>query len=268
MRKTAIALAALLSTAGVPSACSAQPADLDIAAYRQTFADEFDRLSVSDWGPGTTWIAHTPWNGDFGDAQFSDPGGDFPFTTAGGVLRIEMRRDGQGKWRSGLLASVDRKGEGFSQKYGYFEMRAKFPAGEGVWPAFWLIGVERMKGDVPSAAEIDIVEHYGHAPAEYSSAVHVWPIAKGAEAFSATQRNPVPAGTLSDGFHLYGASVEADTIRFYFDRRQVWEVATPEAGKQPMFLLVNLGLGSGWPIERTPNPSSMLVDYVRAYARR
>jgi len=238
---------------------------LEIDRYQQTFSEDFDTLSVSAWGPGTTWIAHTPWNGDFGDAKFVNPAPNFPFTVKDGALSIEMRKVDDGKWRSGLLASADRKGQGFSQKYGYFEMRAKLPPGEGVWPAFWLIGVERLHPDPSATAEIDIVEYYGRDPGSFSSSVHVWPISKDVTKFSKTRKTRVPTGSLSEEFHLYGASVDEDMIRFYLDRKEIWAVPTPETHKQPMFLLVNLGLGSGWPIENTPNPSTLLVDYVRAF---
>ncbi len=267
MRKLATAIVIAATVAGAGSGYAADEDTLDIGAYRLTFEDDFDELDVSPWGPDTTWIAHTPWSGDFGDAKFTNPREGFPFTVEDGVLRIEMRRDGEGKWQSGLLASVDRKGAGFSQKYGYFEMRAKFPAGEGVWPAFWLVGVERLAPDPEATAEIDIVEHYGHASDRFSSSVHVWPIAKGVKKFSKTQRTSVEPGSLSENFNLYGASVDEDKIRFYFNRRKVWEIDTPEAHKQPMFILIDLGLGAGWPTENAPNPAHMWVDYVRAYAR-
>jgi hypothetical protein len=94
-----------------------------------TFSEDFDDvLSVSPWGPNTRWIAHTPWAGDFGDARFADPQlGVFPFTIENGILRIEARKDADGKWASGLLASTDPNGRGFSQQYGCFEIRAKLP---------------------------------------------------------------------------------------------------------------------------------------------
>src|SRR5713226_8428164 len=92
-----------------------QPARLDLSDYRLTFDENFETLDVSAWGPGTRWIAHTPWNGDFGDAQFVAPSPGFPFTIENGMLRIEARRGADGKWRSGLLASNDPKGNGFSQ---------------------------------------------------------------------------------------------------------------------------------------------------------
>src|SRR5258707_7856641 len=94
---------------------------LDLSTYTLTFDENFDTLDVSPWGPGTRWIAHTPWNGDFGDAGFVNPRPGFPFTIADGVLRIEARRGTDGKWRSGLLASTDPNGNGFKQRYGYFE---------------------------------------------------------------------------------------------------------------------------------------------------
>lgn len=241
---------------------------LDINAYEQTFSDDFDSLSVSAWGPDTTWIAHTPWNGDFGDAKFVNPTPNFPFSVKDGILTIEMRKGDDGKWRSGLLSSADRKGNGFSQMYGYFEVRAKLPPGEGVWPAFWLIGQGRLKPNPPATAEIDIFEYYGRDPGSFSSSVHVWPIAKDVTKFTKTLKTSVPEGSLSADYHLFGASVEEDMIRIYLDRKEIQAFPTPEMHKQPMFLLVNLGLGSGWPIENTPNPSVLEVDYVRAYKRK
>ena len=86
---------------------------LDLSNYQLSFNEDFDKLDVSAWGPGTRWIAHTPWNGDFGDARFADPAPGFPFVVENGVLRIEARREADGKWRSGLLSSADPKGAGF-----------------------------------------------------------------------------------------------------------------------------------------------------------
>ncbi|MBB4004793.1 MAG: glycoside hydrolase family 16 protein [Aurantimonas endophytica] len=263
------ARALLVSTAVAfgASVPAAEAEDIDLGQYQMTFEENFDDLDVSEWGPGTRWIAHTPWSGDFGDAKFVAPGDHFPFTVQDGILTITMKKGDDGRWRSGLLASVDRKGVGFSQQYGYFEMRAKFPAGEGVWPAFWLVGVERLADNPAGTAEIDVVEHYGRAPAEYSSSVHVWPIAEGVKKSSVTHKTPVPRGSLSDDFHRYGVLIEAEQMRFYLDGTEVWSHPTPEFHRQPMFILLNLGLGAGWPIENAPNPAEMKVDYVRAYAR-
>ena len=236
---------------------------LDLSSYVLTFAEEFDTLDVSAWGPGTRWIAHTPWNGDFGDAAFADPVPGFPFVVEDGVLRIEARRGADGKWKSGLIASTDSSGKGFSQKFGYFEMRAQFPAGPGLWPAFWLIANRQPD----ASAEIDIVEQYSAFQDKYESVVHVWKKTEKGRTAQTLLRHTVPAGLLHQGFHTYGASVEPDWIVFYFDGHEMGRTETPPEHHYPMFLLANLALGGGWPIDQTPNPSFMYIDYIRAYQK-
>jgi beta-glucanase (GH16 family) len=236
---------------------------LDLSGYHMTFSEEFNDLDVSAWGPGTRWIAHTPWSGDFGDAQFADPQPGFPFVIEDGVLRIEARKGEDGKWRSGLLASTDAKGTGFTQQYGYFEMRAKLPPGPGLWSAFWLIANRERD----SSAEIDIIEHYGVGPSQYESVVHVWPKEGRGRKHSELVRHDIPAGSLYDRFNTFGAHVDREWITFYFNRRALGRVATPPEHHHPMFPLVNLALGGGWPIDKTPSPSFMYVDYIRVWAR-
>jgi beta-glucanase (GH16 family) len=236
---------------------------LDLSGYNLTFDESFDELSISAWGPGTRWIAHTPWNGDFGDAQFVDPAPEFPFTTEHGVLRIEARRGADGRWRSGLIASTDPSGNGFSQKFGYFEMRARLPKGPGLWPAFWLIANKQEH----TSAEIDVMEHYGKFPDMYESVVHVWKKTELGRSYQALFRHGVPSGSLYDGFHTYGVSVEPDWTIFFFDRQETARTPTPPEHHQPMFMLANLAMGAGWPIDETPSPSFMYIDYIRAYQK-
>lgn len=271
-RLPALLLAAILATmAVIPRTSSAMGSivaspDIDLSSYELTFDENFDQLDVSPWGPGTRWIAHTPWAGDFGDAAFTDPSPGFPFMIERGVLRIEARKDSSGKWRSGLLSSTDPSGKGFLQQFGYFEMHAKLPPGPGVWPAFWLIANQ----DDKTSAEIDVVEYYGHAPDIYHSTVHVWPKEKdsGIQKQTFSIQHKVPYGSLYNSFRSYGVSVEADWIIFYLDRREMGRVKTPKEHHRPMFILLNLALGSGWPITDTISPSYMYVDYVRAYKRK
>ena len=240
------------------------PPSLNLAGYHLTFDEDFTQptLSVSAWGPGTRWIAHTPYAGDFGDARFADPKKGFPFTLENGVLRIEARKT-NGRWQSGLLASVDPKGQGFSQRYGYFEMRARLPKGPGVWPAFWLLGVPNLKDKSVTQIEIDVVEQYGAHPNALHTTVHLWgPGGK----HTAEGKQFVVSG-MTDDFHRYGVMVDAENITFYFDGVELHRCKTPEAAKVPLYLLVDLALGSGWPIDKTHNPSFLDVDYVRAYAK-
>ncbi len=249
-----------------------KPASLDLKQWRMTFNEDFSKpLDISPWGPGTRWITHTPWDGDFGDAVFVDPKPGFPFVIENGILRIEARKDEtlkdkwNRKWEAGLIATNDPQGNGFSQKYGYFECRAKMPVGAGVWPAFWLSSsFDRTdpKGGDDGSVEIDVIEYYGHSPGCYQAAVHVWqPAPHTAEGSTVTMK----LNEATDDFHRYGVRIEPDFITMYFDGIEVWKTPTPPQHKKPLMMLVNLALGSGWPIDQVPNPSYMYVDYVRAY---
>jgi beta-glucanase (GH16 family) len=250
----------LLLHAPPSSAASVDTGDT-IAPEKMTLAfnDEFDTLDISAWGPGTRWISHTPWSGDFGGARFGNPGENSPFVTDSGLLRIEAARDEAGNWRSGLLASVDPKGNGFAQQYGYFEMRAKLPEGSGVWPAFWLVGKDRSK----ATAEIDVLEFYGDKPGGYSTVVHVWH--KGGEHYSKGKRIEVFTDAEPTEFHTYGVKIDETFIRIYFDQKLVWKTPTQPEHRQPLYMLVNLALVDGPSNFLTPDPSHMYVDYVRAY---
>jgi beta-glucanase (GH16 family) len=250
----------------LPGGALAAGEHIDPCRLKPTFTDDFNTLSVSARGDTDgRWIAHTPWNGDFGDAAFSDPRPGFPFRVRDGVLDIEARKGADGKWQSGLLASATPSNAGFAQRYGYFEMRAQLPPGPGTWPGFWLNANQRHNDPNPGV-EIDVVEYYGQFPDAYHSAVHVWNKADPKKSTVQDHVIAVPSGSLTSGFHTYGVDVEPDWITFYRDRRETWQLATPAELKDPLMVLVDLALGSGWPIDKTPNPSVMQVDYVHVFA--
>lgn len=258
-----LALAAAVLVAGRSGAADVPP-ELDIEEFVLTFDESFEEgLDVSAWGdPPARWIAHTPWAGDFGDARFADPQEGFPFTIHDGVLRIEARKNEEGRWESGLLSAVDPRGRGFKQVNGYFEARMKMPPGKGVWPAFWLVDDE--------GGEIDIVEYYGHDPASFHSVWHYWGAHHGdGENLGKNQLTKVPHGSLYEDFHTYGVEITDEMLTFYLDRKPIWHIETPEklVGRA-YYPLVNLALGSGWPIDETPDPSYLWVDYIRVYERR
>lgn len=169
-----------------------------------------------------------------------------------------------GIWRAGLLSSVDSKGQGFSQQYGYLEMRAKFPKGPGTWPAFWLLGVPELvsRGKV-TQIEIDVVGQYGVGPNAPHTTVRLW--YPGGRHWA--DGKPSIVEGMTDDFHRYGVSVNETDIVFYYDGVELRRVRRPEEAKVPLYILVDLALGGGWPMDSTPNPSFMYVDYVRAYGR-
>jgi beta-glucanase (GH16 family) len=239
---------------------SNRPKLIDLAQYEISFADEFDQLDVSPWGPKSKWIAHTPWHGDFGDAAFLDPGAHSPFSVKDGILTITMRRNDRGAWGSGLLASSNRDRTGFTQSGGYFEARMKLPSGMGVWPAFWLAGADTSAKVSP---EIDVMEYYGQFPDGYVVTVHNWQ--DHIDIAHSEFHVRVPANTLSERFHTYGAEINGEAVTFYLDRTEIWTIPSSPVFMEPLTILVNLAAGGGWPIDHMPNPSELEVDYIRAY---
>jgi beta-glucanase (GH16 family) len=239
--------------------------------YRLVCDEDFTgRLNVSNWGtPPAKWIAHTPYAGDFGSAWFTgpnDPGTISPFSVKDGVLTITAYQDPNrnNHWRSGLLCSVDTHGNGFSVALGYFECRMKLPTGAGLWPAFWLMSLNSVdKKKTTNSAEIDILEEYGVDPTLAHQNVHVWK-PKGGQLHGVGHTSKLE-GMTSD-FHTYACLVAKDYIYFYFDGRQIWQTPTSVEYLQPMYLMVDLALGGGWPIDQTPNPSYLYVQEIRVYA--
>jgi hypothetical protein len=255
-----VALAALLL-----SACGARAemTPLAMCALQPVFSDKFYSLKIAPHmlNVHAHWTAHTPWNGDFGDAQFIDPGTNAPFTHDRSGLLISARRDTAGHWTSGLIAAGDASGAGPGVRYGYFEARMKLPPGPGTWPAFWL-GTHIHPGDTTPSIELDVIEYYGHDTTGFQNGWHVWP---GQQSAGGTHWKVVPAESLISSFHTYGVRVASDVTTFYLDRKPVWEIPTPPEHTRPLYPIVNLALGSGYPITDTPNPSVLRVASVDIY---
>lgn len=163
----------------------------------------------------------------------------------------------------------------FEQKYGRFEARIKVPQGQGMWPAFWMLGSNASQVGWPRCGEIDIMENVGKEPSTVHGSLH-GPGYSGAMPSTATYT--LPAGKLSDDFHIFAVEWEPGAIRFYVDNT-LYETRMPAdlaSGKpwvfdHPFFLILNLAVGGGLPGDpdaTTVFPQSMLVDYVRVYARQ
>lgn len=267
-------LVVTLVTLNVPFARAASEQSSNSCELRPVMLENFDEetapnrriesISSIRIGPAR-WTAHTPWGGDFGDASFMDPGPGGPFKIKDGILSITASKNQQGRWTSGLIAAADARGVGTGTRYGYFEARMKMPPGPGTWPAFWLAALkpaDQRDGNV----EIDVIEYYGQFTSAYQAVVHVW-YKDAAKNRGNNQKIDVPDGSLVEDFHTFGVDISPQAIVFFRDGKRVWSQPTPPELDGPLYPLVNLALGSGWPIDRTPNPSTLLVDYVHVYGR-
>jgi len=159
--------------------------------------------------------------------------------------------------------------------YGRFEARIKVPHGQGVWPAFWMLGQDIEKVGWPSCGEIDIMELIGKEPSNIYGTIHGpgYSGAKGISVPFSLKNNE----RFTDGFHVFALEWEPATLRFYCDG-VLYQTLTPAnlpRGTKwvydgPYFLLLNLAIGGVWPGNpdaTTTFPQFMYVDYVRVYQR-
>jgi beta-glucanase (GH16 family) len=179
-------------------------------------------------------------------------------------------RDGVG--RDYTSARMKTRGK-FSQAYGRFEARIRIPYGQGIWPAFWMLGANFDQVGWPKCGEIDIMENIGREPSTIHGSIHGPGYTQDIEAHYGLPGKQ----KFSDDFHVYALEWEPDALRFYVDQNlyvtrthadlrpdQVWEF------DHPFFLILNLAVGGDWPgypDASSTFPQSMLVDYVRVYRR-
>jgi beta-glucanase (GH16 family) len=160
----------------------------------------------------------------------------------------------------------------FEHAYGRIEAKIKIPYGQGIWPAFWMLGNDISTTGWPGCGEIDIMENIGKEPAIVHGTIH-GPGYSGANALGSPYA--LTSGRFADDFHVYSVEWEPAAIRFYVDGN-LYATRTPAelpagakwAYDHPFFILLNLAVGGYWPGNpdaTTVFPQQMLVDYVRVY---
>lgn len=164
----------------------------------------------------------------------------------------------------------------FEQQYGRFEARIRLPFGQGIWPAFWMLGADIDENPWPGAGEIDIMEYRGQEPTILVGSVH-GPGYNGGDAIS--KEYTLENDRFDTGFHVFGIEWGPDFINFYVDD-VLYNQITPEdideetngegawVFNKPFYILMNLAVGGtfvGSPNAETQFPQTMLVDYVRVY---
>ena len=158
----------------------------------------------------------------------------------------------------------------FEQKYGRFEARIKMPWGQGIWPAFWLLGADSDTVTWPLCGEIDIMEYKGQEPTVTHGTVH-GPGYSGATAI--TKSYDLINNRFDTDFHIFGIEWGKNYINFYVDD-VLYNQITPDkvTGEwvydKPFYIILNLAVGGnyvGSPNNETTFPQTMLVDYVRVY---
>lgn len=242
--------------------------------------EEFDRsLSFSKTTTVGDYFAAKPeyWgSGEFGDAIWGNPAQGFGNVRQDdGLLRLSVAPNPSGYtdpngWgrthTGGAIASARPGGSGFAAQYGYFEARMMLPAGAGTWPAFWMLPTDNLAAKQDIVAEIDAVEHYGQNPTGACHTTHSWgnPVKQGVAECNyrrwATDQQAL-------AWHTFGASVEPNEIRYFIDGVEVASVPQVGGGDDPMFWMLDLALGGGYPVALGPTQdrAELYVDWVRVW---
>ncbi len=166
-------------------------------------------------------------------------------------------------------------GTKFHFTYGRVEARIKVPKGNGLWPAFWMMGADFLTGRPwPYNGEIDIMEVLGKDVKTSYSTVHA-PAYNGGGGIGSPYTLPNGAD-FSDDFHVWAANWDSKGIVYTLDGRTVFTLSKDQVEQtrgpwifdHPFYIILNLAVGGDWPgppDAATPFPSRMLVDYVRVY---
>lgn len=245
---------------GMPVAARCQ------AGWTLVWSDEFDGLVLDP----AKWVPETGGDG-WGNAELQ-------FYTRraenarveDGYLVIEARRE---RFENREYTSARLKTQGLAAwRYGRVEARIQIPRGQGLWPAFWMLGDDITTVGWPECGEIDIMENIGREPGVVHGTVH-GPGYSGAQGKGAAYR--LPAGAFADGFHLYAIEWEPEAIRWYVDGA-LYQTLTPGdlPGRwvydHPFFMILNVAVGGHWPgspDQTTVFPQIMRVDYVRVFQK-
>jgi beta-glucanase (GH16 family) len=193
-----------------------------------------------------------------------------PEATDGHALVLKAVRAEDGTYTSARLKTHGKFATGPCR----VEARLKLPKGQGIWPAFWMLGDNIDGTPWPGCGEIDIVELIGHQPGTLYGTLH-GPGYSGKHGL--TKSTQLPGGaTFSETYHVFAVDWKKDRIDWLLDG-QVYHTATPASlpggGRwvfdgPPFFLLLNLAVGGlwpGYPDATTAFPQEYRVDYVRVY---
>lgn len=161
----------------------------------------------------------------------------------------------------------------FAQAYGRFEARIKVPRGQGLWPAFWMLGNDIGTNPWPSSGEIDIMENVGYAPSTVWGTLHGPGYSGGSGVGASTS---LPGGqALADAFHTFAVDWAPDSITWYLDGVAYSRKTPADIGgnrwvfDHPFFMIMNVAVGGNWPGSpdgSTTFPQTMTIDYVRVQA--
>jgi len=273
-----ITLSLLCAAPSGPSLLATRHSSLATSSWILTWSDEFNSANGS--APDSTKWSYDLGGGGWGNQELQSytsrtqnaqiQNGNLAITA---LQENFTGTDGIGRnYTSARLKTQNL----FTQAYGRFEARIKIPKGQGIWPAFWMLGNDIKQNGWPKCGEIDIMENIGREPGTIHGSLHG--PSSVAHTSDLTSTVSVPAGQNYPGdFHIYAIEWEPGTVRFYVDSNNYatftqgqWPAGGQWVFDHPFFIIMNVAVGGVWPGSpdaSTRFPEQMLVDYVRIYTK-
>src|SRR3954454_20982155 len=273
----ALPICAVATALIAPAAFAAPPTLRDqTRVWQQTFGDEFNGVAIdpTKWSTCYWWISGSGCtNSGNGEEQWYTPAN---VIENDGTLKLRAQKQTtiapngkvydytSGMISSGRATSLLSTPPKFQFKYGYMEMRAKLPAGAGLWPAFWTL--PSSQGWPP---EIDAMEARGDRPSDVNVGVY------NKTATGATVHGSVWVTGLADytaDFHTFAVDWQPNHLDYYIDGVLRTRVsALTRIPSEPMYVLANLAVGGNWPGSpdaNTPFPSDLEIDWIHVFEKK
>jgi beta-glucanase (GH16 family) len=237
--------------------------------YHLVWSDEFSYQGLPDTAKWNYETGKSGWgNDELEDYTANDLG---TASVSDGYLHLSAQKklvSGEPYYTSARLTTKN-KGD---WKYGKIEVRAKLPAGRGLWPAIWMMPTNSDYGEWPASGEIDIMEHVGYDKDSIFSSLH----SKTYNHHIGTQKTKGLFITQPyDEFHVYGLEWAPDQIHFLVDGKVFYKVSNENKTfaewpfDKPFHVLLNLAVGGFWGgkygVDESIFPATMLIDYVHVY---
>ena len=247
----------------------------DSREWVQAWSDEFDGAAGMQVN-GANWTAEIGGNGwGNNELEYYTDRPENAALDGNGNLAIVAREENPadyqchyGTCRYTSARLITKGQQAFT--YGRVEARIKIPRGQGVWPAFWMLGTDIDQVGWPNSGEIDIMENIGKEPQIVHGTIH----GPGYSAGNGITAAFTGAEDFADDFHVYAIDWDPQTIRWYVDGNLYSTVSVNDLhGRKwvydhDFFILLNVAVGGQWPgmpDSSSQFPQTMLVDYVRVY---
>ena len=260
--------------------------------YVLVSSDEFDDFDNNNWSKGLTHSTNSSirmnWNKTTGGENLLNNNYDGYLLddnvyVNNGLLYLDNRKQsttgtdpvGQFNYSTGWINSLQKINFNGSTKNVYVEIKAKFPKGDKVWPAIWLIDDSENRKWPP---EIDVWEYFGkffktnRNDEMYMRFIYgLWNDKKD---HSFTLNNFQSTYNSTNKFHVFGFNWTENYMKWYIDGELVHtenkgsDIPNEDWPNKSMCIVMNNGLMRVVDEGNTIFPNSLIIDYLRVYEKK